>query len=110
MPIPIHTTNVKNFPRACAFTFVASAACRLFDTCCHPAIQSLVVPTGRMVFLLIQICNSPRVMYLVNQFATLCTETTQRVTVLDLSSLKTYHNIFVNSCLPDHIRHGFQGQ
>ena len=78
------------------------------------SVQSLVVPTGRMVFLLTQICNSPRVLYLVNQFTNLervCTATGQkpcwfcllwRVTMtFALSALLLRH-------LPNCIRHGFQ--
>ena len=64
------------FPQACTFTSVASVSCWLFNTCC--SVQSLVVPIGRMVFLLIQIYNSLRVLYLVNQLTTLervCTAT-----------------------------------
>ena len=44
-------------PHACTFAFVPSASYQLLKTCCDPAVL-LVVSTGRMVFLLIQICNS----------------------------------------------------
>ena len=107
------------FPRACALAFVASASCQLFDTCCDQAVLfslNLVIPTGRLVFLLIQICNSLMVLYLVNQlttFETVCTETGWKLcwfcllwrltTTYSLSALLLWH-------LLDQSRHGFQGR
>ena len=49
--------------------FVASASCQLFNTCCDPAVP-FSLPTIRMDFF-IQICNSPRVLYLMNELATM---------------------------------------
>ena len=107
------------FPRACALAFVASASCQLFDTCCDQAVLfslNLVVPTGRLVFLLIQICNSPMVLYFVNQLTTLetvCTATGRKLCWFCLLwRLTTTYSLsaLLFRCLPDHTRHGFQGR
>ena len=56
-----------SFPQAFPFTFIGSISCRLFNSC-DPFI---VVPTRRIAFLLIQICNILWGLYLVNELATM---------------------------------------
>ena len=55
------------------FQYLLSSSC---------SIQSLVVPTRRMIYLLIKICSSPMVLYLVNQFTSferVCTATDRKL-------------------------------
>ena len=74
---------------------VASASCRLFNTC-DPAVP-FSLPTGRMA-IFIQICNSPRVLYVTNELATMAEVFVEFArqkmkAVLVLFSLKTYVHI-----------------
>ena len=79
------------FCRACAFTFVPSALCQLLILVTIQLFHSLSsCPYRKDGFFLIQICNSLRIWYLMNQFVTVCME----AAVLVLSSLKTYHDTF----------------
>ena len=112
-----HVTVFSLSMRTCLCSQCAS--CQLFDTCCDQAVLfslNLVIPTGRLVFLLIQICNSLMVLYLVNQlttFETVCTATGRKLcwfcllwrltATYSLSALLLWR-------LLNHIRHGFQGR
>ena len=49
----------------------ARASSRLFNTCCDPGVQSLVVHAGRIVFVLIQTCNGLRGLCLVKELASM---------------------------------------
>ena len=79
-------------------------------------VQSLVVPTGRMLILSIQICNTLRVLYLVNQLATLervCTATGRKLSrfcLLWRLTMTFSLSALLLQYVPDRIRHGFVGR
>ena len=92
------------FPQACTFTSVASVSCRLllWSGC---SIQSLVVPTGRRVLLVINLQPSLAHESACNHWKS---SHNRSKAVLVLSFLKTYHNIFWG-CFGV-FRHSFQAR
>ena len=80
------------FCRACAFTFVPSASCQLLILVAIQLFHSLSSCPYRKdgLYSDTNLQQSEDLVYLVNQFATVCTE----AAVLVLSSLKTYHDTF----------------